>query len=70
MSQYSLGKTDLKTSKEWFKAFEHRMTILDFDGWNRDPDEFNYSWEQELISEKEFNRRLCSSTIIWDTTKL
>lgn len=51
-------KQGKKTSKEWAEsmAFE----ILDPDGWDRS--NFDYSFNQELISKDEFAKRLCRST--------
>lgn len=58
-----------KTSKDWYEEIKHKITILDYDGFNRDQD-FEYFWNKELITEADFNKRLCSSTIIWDVSKL
>jgi len=49
----------LKTSEEWQKLSD--TLVLDPDGWDRHGD-FNYSWYEELITEKEFNSRMMVST--------
>ena len=48
-----------KTSSEWVK--EINWIILDPNGW--DKENYNYSFNIEKITEKEFNRRLMNSTI-------
>lgn len=52
-----------KTSKEWYKLvpIEFKLTILDPDGWDRT--NYDYSFNQELITKNEFMNRLASSTI-------
>lgn len=54
--------SDYKTGFEWNRILEAQngLTICDPDGWNRTNDSF-YS---ELISEEEFQKRLCISTIV------
>ncbi len=49
-----------KTSTEWIKQ-NPNLTILDPDGWDRK--NYDYSFNQELITETEFNRRVTVSTI-------
>lgn len=49
---------DLRTSEEWNKIYNKFIT--DFDGWDRN--NFQYSYFEELITEKEFTRRLLYST--------
>jgi len=53
-----------KTSKEWYEEIpkEHKLVIMDPDGWDRQ--NYNYSFNEELITEKEFSIRLSSSTVI------
>ncbi len=48
----------LRTSDEWQK--EVQVEVLDPDGWDRG--NFRYSWYEELITQKEFERRCLSST--------
>lgn len=61
----------LKTSEQWAKSPEYMgLTILDADGWDRHPDEFEFQWFKELIDKNEFERRLCTSTIKWSLPKL
>lgn len=50
---------EFKTSKEWYENCT--IEILDHDGWDRK--NFEYSWCQEMITKKEFERRLMYSTI-------
>lgn len=61
----------LKTSEEWLKdkAFEG-LVILDYDGWSRNPKDWEYSWSKQKITKDEFERRLCQSTIMWRLPKL
>ena len=51
----------LKTSREWYCETEN-LVIYDADGWDRS--NFAYSFDEELITKDEFNRRLMKSTII------
>jgi len=50
----------LKTSEEWQKEFE--CLIYDPDGWDRH--NYQYSWYEEKIDEKEFKKRVMHSTIL------
>lgn len=52
----------LKTSKEWVMG-HFPLTVLDPDGWDRS--NFKYSFEDELITEEEFLKRLGRSTCAW-----
>lgn len=54
---------DKKTSKEWYELVprEFKLTILDPDGWDRM--NFDYSFNNELITKEEFKIRLSSSTV-------
>lgn len=49
----------LKTSWAWEKESEY--VVLDPDGWDRK--NYEYSWNQELITLDEFNKRLMQSTV-------
>lgn len=49
-----------RTSKDWNKI--HQVLIMDPDGWDRT--NFEYSFNEELITEQEFNKRIMNSTII------
>lgn len=52
---------NLKTSKEWMEQEKYsHVKIMDPDGWDRK--NFNYSFNEELITEIEFNKRKCMST--------
>lgn len=53
----------LATSEEWYKELNPPYTIIDPDGWDRS--NYQFSYFEELITEKEFNRRLMYSTICW-----
>ncbi len=60
-----------KTSEEWYDLYyKNNVVILDPDGWDRSPRNWDYSWNKELITRAEFERRLCSSTCIWNVEKL
>ena len=52
-----------KTSKEWYEEIpkEHKLVIMDPDGWDRK--NYDYSFNEELITKNEFDIRLCSSTV-------
>jgi len=52
-----------KTSKEWYDlaSKEYKLKILDPDGWDRL--NYDYSFYEELITEKEFIKRVLNSTI-------
>ena len=52
-----------KTSKDWLSDIPlgRRPIILDPDGWDRK--NYNYSFNEELISKEEFFQRLCKSTV-------
>lgn len=55
-----------KTSKAWYefiKVCKVPIEILDPDGWDRN--NFNYSFNIEEISNKEFYNRLTNSSIQW-----
>lgn len=55
-----------KTSEDWIKDPHYKgLTILDYDGWNRNPKDWEFSWKEELITQQEFERRVCNSTVIW-----
>jgi hypothetical protein len=60
------SKTILKTSAEWQKIFPFPL-VYDADGWDRT--NFNYSWNEELITEKEYHRRVNRSTCIHRVNK-
>ena len=49
-----------KTSVEW--ADELKVLVIDPDGWDRT--NFKEIWNNELISEEEFRKRLGKSTAI------
>lgn len=53
----------LKTSKQWLEEIpeEKRPKILDPDGWDRS--NYDYSFNEELITEDEFNIRVLMSTV-------
>ncbi|MEA3421777.1 MAG: hypothetical protein U9Q97_08915 [Acidobacteriota bacterium] len=52
----------MKTSEEWQKLC--RLEVLDPDGWDRR--NFQFSWYEELIAKKEFEKRLALSTVRFD----
>ena len=54
---------DLRTSKEWNELLckPNEFQILDPDGWDRSNWEF--SWNEELITKEEFKMRVMNSTV-------
>lgn len=52
-----------RTSEEWSKLLLKGSEILDPDGWDRS--DFQFSWYEESITEKEFISRAMSSTGMW-----
>jgi len=48
-----------KTSAKWYSDFN--MIILDPDGWDRK--NYDFSWHEEEVTWKEFNKRVLYSTI-------
>ena len=61
----------LKTSHEWSVSPEFvGLMILDPDGWNRNPEAFEYSFYKERITRREFEKRVMDSTIQWSLPKL
>lgn len=51
----------LNTSEEWSKI-HNGIIIYDPDGWDRS--NYDYSWFEELITEKEYMDRVCRSTCL------
>lgn len=53
-----------RTSAEWYENLRkfYDITILDPDGWDRK--NYEYSFNEELITSEEFDRRLMASTVI------
>jgi hypothetical protein len=51
-----------KTSKEWYDEIypNREIVIMDPDGWDRS--NWDYSWEEEQITENEFSMRVLRST--------
>ena len=47
-------------SREYVKT-GRKVTVIDADGWDRK--NFKYSYYEELISKREYQRRLCESTL-------
>lgn len=52
----------VKTGKQWKEELYPQIEILDYDGFDRY--NLEYSFEQELITEVEFQRRMGHCTII------
>lgn len=54
---------ETKTSNDWYKEIpkEHNVIILDPDGWDRK--NYEYSFNEELITKEEFLMRISRSTI-------
>ena len=57
-----------RTSQEWYDLIpkEYQLVIYDPDGWDRS--NFDYSFNEELITKEEFQMRLSSSTTVCDTS--
>ena len=51
-----------KPSAEW-QALKPKVIILDPDGWDRL--NYEYSWNEELITEREYKNRRVQSTCKW-----
>jgi hypothetical protein len=53
-----------QTSQQWYDDLypAQEVIIMDPDGWDRR--NWDYSWEEELITELEFKNRLFMSTCI------
>jgi len=56
------------TSEQWQHIFQDNFTILDPDGWDRTPVNFEYQWYEELITFEEFEKRILMSTCVWHIT--
>ncbi len=52
-----------KTSKDWVNGIHKdcKLKVIDPDGWDRE--NFDFSFNKELITKEEFKTRLLSSTI-------
>ena len=57
----------IRSSQEWYDEDEQSVRgiyeILDPDGWDRSGAGWHYSWFEERISRKEYERRLGQSTL-------
>jgi len=53
---------ELKTSAEWQERYPYPK-VLDPDGWDRT--NYDYSWNQEMISKKEYELRVSKSTCMF-----
>ena len=51
---------ELKTSEEWQKIFSG-IKVIEFYGWNMA--NFQFSWHEEKINIKEYNKRLLISNV-------
>ncbi len=58
-SSYAHLMENLRTSDKWQEEFP-TPRVMDPDGWDRK--NYQYSWFEELISEQEYKKRVCSST--------
>ena len=55
----------MKTSQKWLAEIQEqfsKVTVLDPDGWDRK--NFDYSFNQELITKEEFEKRFAVSTVM------
>ena len=59
-----------RTSNEWLSMApkEWKLVILDPDGWDRK--NYDYSFNEELITKDEFMNRVIHSTIMCNVQKL
>lgn len=70
-----MSKDELKTSDEWYPIVQQKweeregkqFIIYDPDGWDRR--HYQYSWYEELITEKEFGLRVMQSTCMFKRIK-
>ena len=53
-----------KTSQQWYEMIpaKYKLIIYDPDGWDRI--NYDYSFNEELITKEEFKRRLSFSTVL------
>lgn len=60
---------NLKTSKDWSEFLDKmkNIIIMDPDGWDRS--KYEFSFNEELITEEEFEKRLSYSTCMWYNRK-
>lgn len=67
-SYFGPKDTSLKTSEIWMndKEYSH-IIIMDPDGWDRK--DYEYSFNVEEITKKEFNKRLMHSTVQFNKGK-
>lgn len=56
----------LKTSEEW-QAIHSGITVVDPDGWDRR--NFEFSWRQERITEREYLLRRALSSCLFGADK-
>ena len=60
-----------KTSAAWIKDIKYAgYKILDPDGWDRSPEKYDYSFNEELITRLEFEKRLFRSTLMGPISKI
>lgn len=55
----------MKTSQKWLAEIQEqfsKVNVLDPDGWDRK--NYEYSFNQELISKEEFKKRFYMSTVM------
>lgn len=60
---------ELKTSKDWYELAKERKKLFIYspDGWPKE--NYDYSFNQELISQTEFNKRVLKSNCIYLTDR-
>lgn len=56
-----------QTSDNWSRRLRDGIQILDPDGWDRK--DYEHSWYQEFITQKEFEKRFMHSTVIMPNDK-
>jgi len=62
---------NLKTSKEWYALHREdkgNVIIMDPDGWDRT--NYEFSFNEELITQEEFSMRLGRSTVLFQKSPI
>lgn len=57
----------VKTSREWYRLDDSGVIIMDPDGWDRT--KYDYSFNEELITEEEYKKRKLMSTCLFKFKK-
>jgi hypothetical protein len=66
-----MNKEDLRTPHDWSQSIEFvGMTILNPDGWSREPDKFSREFYKIPIPRHEFEQKLLDCTVRWSFGKI